>query len=100
MRARRNYLGLVQGSGGVSAATWRKIEKAEKPPYRDATLMAICRTLGWTHDSYKRMLEGGDPVDDRPSRTLSLEERVAALEADVGWLKLEIKPNPGDKRDD
>lgn len=96
MRSRRNFLGLVQGSGGVSAATWRKIEKAEKPPYRDATLMAICKTLGWTHDSYQLILQGEDPVEDRPRQTRSLEERVASLEADIVWLKLELQPRSDD----
>lgn len=97
VRSRRNYLGLVQGVGGVSAATWRKIEKAEKPPYRDATLMAICKQLGWTHDSYTRVLQGEDPIEDRPTQQMSLEERVAALEAEVGWLKLELKPGLRDE---
>lgn len=92
VRERRNSLRLVQGSGGVSAATWRKIEKAERPPYRDATLMAVCRTLGWTHDSYKRVLQGEDPIEERPAQAPSLEERVAALEADVLWIKGELRP--------
>ena len=98
VRARRNYLGLVQGAGGISAATWRKIEKADRPPYRDSTLMAICRTLGWTSDSYTTILEGGDPIEDRASNTKSIEERVAGLEADVEWLKIEVRRLTEDAR--
>jgi hypothetical protein len=96
VRSRRNYLGIVQGAGGISAATWRKIEKADRPPYRDSTLMAVCRTLGWTADSYRLILEGGEPVEDRTTGARSLEERVAALEAEIEWLKAEVRRLRGD----
>lgn len=61
VRARRNLLGLAQGKGGPSAATWRKVEGAQEYPYAERTVSAICRTLGWPSDAFDRLLAGDDP---------------------------------------
>lgn len=95
VRRRRNHLRISQGAGDVSPATWRKIEKAVDPPYRDSTLIAICRTLQWTPDSFERILAGEEPIDasaePEPSRReRNLEQRIADLEAEVGWIKVEL----------
>lgn len=92
IRGRRDALGLTQNAGGVSPATWRKMETGKAPPYRSSSVAAVCRVLGWTPDSFDRVLEGGDPVEVGPPEGAGhqpdgMEERVASLEADIGTMK-------------
>lgn len=107
IRRRRNILGLTQNAGGVSPATWRKIESAKSPPYRPSSVAAVCRVLGWAPESFDRILEGGDPIEigegassqsSLAGRLMALEaeigtlkERVGSLADDVGWIKVELK---------
>lgn len=84
MKARREGLGLAQGAGGVSSASWRKVEKAIDPPYRRATLVAICRALRWTDDSIDELLDGGQPTEatnEAPPWELLLGEMRNVTEA-------------------
>jgi len=88
VRQRREALGLAQGVGDVSAATWRKVEKGVDPPYRRATLIAIARALDWPDDAIARMLAGrppDEPMVDRDDR--SIQDRIAAIEAELMALK-------------
>lgn len=89
VRARRLYLGLPQGAGGVSSATWRKIESAVGWPYLASTLAKVCRALMWTPDSIDRLLRGQDvvesddaaPTPDALAATLErIEDRLGRIE--------------------
>lgn len=95
VRQRRLLLGLPQGTGGVSPATWGKIENAKETSYKRRTLVAICRVLRWTPDSIDRLLRGEepmllDPVDEverlnanlnRATQPMTNEELAEQLEA-------------------
>lgn len=92
VRRRREQLGLAQGERPPSQATWRKVEHGIDPPYRRATVTALCRSLGWTEDSYDRLLAGDDPiVVDAPTgveptllaAVIDLTEAVRELRADL-----------------
>jgi transcriptional regulator with XRE-family HTH domain len=63
VRERREALRISQGAAGLSASTWRKVEKAVDPPYRRSTLLAIAGALRWAPESIDRILAGGDPVE-------------------------------------
>jgi transcriptional regulator with XRE-family HTH domain len=90
VRERREALGIRQGAGGVSTATWRKVEAGRGAPYRRTTLVAIARALGWPDDAFDRMRAGRPPdellaggaADDR-----ALEARLAVLEAELVKLR-------------
>lgn len=94
VRRRRQELGLTQGVGGVSAATWRKVENAIEPPYREATLHRIAASLDWTSDSPERILAGDEPVEipapsedpniDLAPLVFDLQRRLAEVERQLG----------------
>lgn len=92
VKARREALGLAQGEAGPSAATWRKVENGRDAPYAARTVTAICQALGWTLDSYDRVLEGGEPTlaavsddheGDLQAAVRELTEVVRQLRADL-----------------
>lgn len=62
VRRRREELNLKQGELPPSSATWRKVERAIDPPYARQTIVQICQALGWTTDSYDRLLRGDEPT--------------------------------------
>jgi len=94
VRQRRDALGLSQGAGGVSVATWRKVENGTESSYTPRTLARIASALGWTDDSVDAVLAGGDPTiaADPPSAgdvdllaiIADLQSRVDALEERIG----------------
>lgn len=111
IRYRREALGLTQNAGGVSPATWRKMETGKAPPYRSSSVAAVCRVLRWTPDSFDRVLRGGEPVELSPPpgatpEQSDMERRIASLEAElgsvkdamsaltdeVGWIKMKLEP--------
>ena len=63
--SRRAELGLTleraAARAGVDVATWERIETAARPGYRAHRVQAVCRSLGWTDDSFDRVLAGGEP---------------------------------------
>jgi hypothetical protein len=80
VKARREALGLPQGVGGVSSATWRKVEGAIDPPYRPATLAKIARALDWQADAFDRLLAGKEPaITEAPETYTFTAEQVEAL---------------------
>lgn len=73
VRDRRVELGLTQKQAvaraghsdevtGVSAMTWRKLERRQQSTFRDLTLAAIARALEWSHDSIDRIRRGEEPL--------------------------------------
>lgn len=93
VKGRRNALGLTQKSvAGVSEPWLRRVEHAASASYRPDKLAALCRGLGWTPDSWKHVVAGEDPIKaSRPAYPTSqlqrTEERLAALEVEVGALR-------------
>lgn len=80
VRARREALGLRQGDGGVSPATWRKVERAVDPPFLPATLRRIERALGWEPGSADRVLAGGDPIPTPANDTERIDQLIEAFD--------------------
>jgi hypothetical protein len=91
VRERREALHVLQGAGGVSVSTWRKVEKAVDPPYLASTLEGIAAALRWKPESIQRILDGGEPIELAPDEVppdpqQHLEDRLAMLEAAVMTL--------------
>lgn len=87
---RRELLNLPQGVGKVSAATWRKVEKAIDPPYTRRKLVQIFVALGWDPDSVDHVLDGGEPSDanseptDVSAAIVDINRRLDVIELMVG----------------
>lgn len=91
IRQRREELGLTQGAGAVSVATWRKIEKGIDPPYRRSTLIAIARALRWPDDAIDQIRAGRLPDEQLAERDdRILEERLEQLEIVLKKLREEL----------
>lgn len=94
VRERREHLRLPQGAGGISAATWRKVEKAVDPPYAPRTVRAICEALQWTPDSFDSVLAGHEPTEldswPAPVGPSALEQAYEELAAEVRALRDEV----------
>jgi hypothetical protein len=68
IKARRGALGLTQEQvtalGGPSTATLRLLEGAiQAGGYRDSTLNALDRALGWISGSHRQLMEGKEPYE-------------------------------------
>jgi transcriptional regulator with XRE-family HTH domain len=90
IRERRETLRISQGAAGVSASTWRKVEKAVDPPYRRSTLLGIAQALRWQPESIDRILAGGEPVE---YVTETAEEQVTALLAELAAARARLGVN-------
>ncbi len=92
VKARREDLGLTQRELAAAVGTTDRyisaIERAERDTYQQKTLRAIARALGWQSGSIDLILAGGDPVPAaEPAESLSIEDRVAALEVELAALR-------------
>jgi transcriptional regulator with XRE-family HTH domain len=91
VRQRRYELGLTQRdaavAGRVSDQTWVNVERGTK--VSDRTLASVERSLRWQPGSAQAVAEGGEPVETGGSDR-SLQERVAALEAELIALRDEL----------
>ncbi len=97
VRNRREELGLTQteavnrAEGGVSLATWRNIETGFRPPWRRAGLLAVCRVLRWTPESFELILEGGEPELLELRFTPTQEEQLIDLQRQIDELRDEFR---------
>lgn len=95
IRRRRAMLGMTQedlaDAADLSPGTVRNIEQGRRP--RELSLPKINAALGWTDDSYVRVLEGGTPeVADLPAQRpdqfkLDRPERIS----DAEWAELQAE---------
>lgn len=92
VRARRENMSMTQteavrrAEGSVSISVWRAIEKAFRPPYARASLLAVCRVLRWDPESIDLVLQGGDPIE----LPVSLVDEGADLAAQVAELRRQV----------
>lgn len=81
VRDRRIELGLkiqqVTANEDIGSTVWSQVENGHPENNRlsYAKMGAICRALGWTHGSIKRLAVGGEPV---PTTTQSEELEIQA----------------------
>ena len=101
VRVRREALNLSQSeanaAGGPSTNTWYKVEHAIDPPYHRKSVAGICRVLGWTPDSFNRILNGDEPQLIAPPAPVAppvveteLERRVRELQEHVARLEARL----------
>lgn len=98
VRERRDAIPLTvreaAAIAGVSDTTWGNVESGK--PSNRRTRLGVCRALGWSDDSFDRLLAGEDPAeaaeaadqspavsDDLRTAVRELTEAVRELRADL-----------------
>lgn len=82
---------------GIGRQTWDDIEKGRLRAYSEKTKGGIMRALGWTRESWDRILAGGEPElspEAGSTRMESLERRFELLEAAVTALLARLPGDP------
>jgi hypothetical protein len=77
---------VTRAESGITKAVWSKLENARAESYKERTIRAACRGVGWTPDSIQRIIEGGDPV---PVTTEVRESTGTLSSADVLQQEME-----------
>lgn len=92
----------VRAAGGPSTATMRLIEGALQTSYRPVILARLEAALRWEAGSVQRILEGGEPIEARPSQSppAETERRRRALDSLAEDIKqiLDASELPEDDR--
>jgi len=92
IRARRRELGgmtkrRLARESGLGDSAIQDLERGERDNYRETTLIAVSRALGWTEDSAQRILDGYEPIKAsevaKAAETDRLHQRVGQLEAEL-----------------
>lgn len=93
VRDRRLELGLkiqhVTANEDIGSTLWSQVENGHPENNRVsyAKMGAMCRALGWTYDSIKRLAVGGEPVPTTTqSEELEIRDRVWRIEEVVQGL--------------
>lgn len=103
LRERRLQLRMtieeVAEEGHTSPVSVSALEEGERTSYRQLTLAKVAHGLGWSGNSILRLLAGGEPEEQTVDNALSdgrfanLEERMAAIEAQIKKLAPEDSPS-------
>ncbi|MVO87892.1 helix-turn-helix domain-containing protein [Streptomyces sp. p1417] len=88
MRPRVSQPGAAEALG-VSRSTIQKIENGNAAQVFVTTVRAYVRFVGWTDDSYERVLAGGDPTPVDGGQQTSVEQAASDL------LEEEASPRAG-----
>lgn len=105
IRTRRDELGLTQTAAAdlaaVSRSTWIRAETGAGP-LSGPNATGVMRALGWTTDSYQRLLVGQDPIESDTATPFDTAMRLDALEVrlDAVTQQLDEFANLADQLDD
>lgn len=88
MRERRRYLGLTQdeavakGGSNMNRTLWQQLEGSRRAVLPAKSEYAICRALGWTEDSVRRIHQNLSPILVEEAEGRELPSTVEVIEAD------------------
>lgn len=77
---------------GIGQVAWREVELGHGATKRVGTLTLIAMALQWPRDMLQRIAQGEDPPDAVDASGLAaLEQRVAAVESDLGAIRSQVE---------